>query len=250
MLLRGIPYNSKKSVIHKLDPRTKIILIPITVVTVSLLNNYLYLSLFCLTVALFLALSNNIRPLSFLATLCFFGWCFTLIILYLMGCYQEWVISSSKFFFRVFAIACAGLSLAFTTTTNVLFRGMEELKIPRPLILMLVLTYRFIRVLTGISKDVVDALKVRGVQLTISNFLKQPNLFSRGIVIPLIISIVKFSRDTIAALEARAYGNPVRRTSFREIKFHVIDILFICIFLGFSISLLLLEWWYPWTLWL
>ena len=240
--MRPAIYLEQKSIIHRLDPRTKVALIASTATTSILLDSPLLLGVLWLITALLLLLSKNIRTLIFLTVMLAYLWGFTAGLLFLIGANGEASLHSLKFFLKAGAIVNTGLLLAFTTPTNILFNSLEKLKMPRPIILMLILTYRFIPIFMQAAMDALDSLRMRGVSLKVGSFIREPGLFSRGIAIPLTMSMVRSSRDLAAALEARAYGNPGKRTSFKEVKFCAADWLFISGFLAFPCALLILGW--------
>ena len=91
------------------------------------------------------------------------------------------------------------------------------------------------------AKDLMDSLRVRGVDLSLRGILTKPRMVFRVLTIPLIIRMTKIADDLASALEARGAGAPVERTSLYELKFGWIDVAFTALVLLFLTALLLLD---------
>lgn len=226
----------KKSLIHNLDPRTKMVLLAITVATSLLLDDLPPLFLLCFVASFFIR--NNLRVLIYLVAMIVSAWVLTVLLLFLIGAESSNAFYSLRFFLRFLAISNMGLSLALTTSANALFRGLEKMRVPHSIILMLTLTFRFIFIFNEACKNALYSLKSRGIQLKFSTIVKELSLVLRGITIPLTICMIKTSRDLVSALETRAYGS-FTRTSFRDLSFRRIDLLFIVGFLAFACFLVI-----------
>ena len=241
-------YTPKQSVIHDLDPRTKLVLILMVTIICVFIQNIIWLLLLALAVFVCVVISKTLEKAAWLLGLFSLFWGVAIILTFAVTGDINYSLSYfSTFFARFFAIICTGLLFAFTTSPNDLAKALEKLRIPSSITFTLTIALRYIPTLFREVRAILDALKLRGVRLRGRDLIQNPNYFYRGVIIPLIIRTIKMSDEIAAAAESRGFGSPYERTSLRQIRFHKGDYVFVYTMICLCGSLLLLDRIYPYT---
>ena len=247
------------SILHKLDPRTKIILLFVLMILIFLADGKAaYLILIFATFAL--VLISKIPPLTVLKSLKPLSWItlFTLLIHFVSHDGEVLV----KFF--VFKITDTGIEqgillslrlilliilsslLTFTTSPIKLTDAMEKLLSPlskvgvpaHELAMMMTIALRFIPTLLEETDKIIKAQKSRGVDFESGNILKRLKNFV-PILVPLFLSSFRRADDLAMAMEARCYRGGEGRTHMKILKFSradffaVIFVILLCAVTGF-----------------
>jgi energy-coupling factor transport system permease protein len=143
---------------------------------------------------------------------------------------------------RLDAIAFVWFSWLFTTDQASLVRSLVRLGLPYHWGLVLALSLRYIPTFYGLFGVVSDAQQSRGLDLKRGKWLDRMRAYL-PILIAMIISALRTSERLGMALEARAFGAPgVRRTAFREISFESKDYICLAVVVGSFAVLILLRW--------
>jgi energy-coupling factor transport system permease protein len=95
---------------------------------------------------------------------------------------------------------------------------------------------RFVPVLAKEAQTIMDAQKSRGLELEKGNFLKRIRNYV-PVLIPLIVGAVRRSLELAEAMESRAFGANIKRTSLYRLRIKREDLITITI----SISLLIIA---------
>lgn len=232
-------YNTD-SVIHRLDPRTKIVFTLIYVITLFFARNpFLYLAAF-LVLAGYIALSRV--PLKFiLKGLKALGMIilFTVVInLFSVGGAEtlvEWkfiriteagLISAIYLGLRLVFMIIGSSMMTYTTTPNALTDGLEKMlgwmkKIHVPVhefAMIMSIALRFVPILVEELDKIMKAQTARGIDF------KEGNLFVRmkklmPIMVPLFVSAVRRSNELALAMDARCYHGGEGRTKMKPLQY-------------------------------
>ncbi len=227
------------TVIHRLDPRVKLLAIVAVTVTSVMLSSLSSSVLLAALPLLILAVSRCLRRAAFFLFLLLVFSIISLFLVYFTGIGSPF--EFGKFFVRVSAVVGIGLAFAFTTPPNRFAKALESLRFPKSVVFTLTLTLRFIPVFVKEAKDLIDSLKVRGLELGIKGILRRPRILFRALMIPLMIRMMKIADDLASAMEARGFGAPGRRTSLYEYKISWVDAAFASIVLISVAALFLLD---------
>jgi len=219
-LLRGFSYVKGSSFLHKLDPRSKLLLSSSIALSSILLRGLLYPSILLLALSLsLLAASGCLRrwaptlkgliPLALLILLVnwwFVGWAYAISMVILL-----------------LTLVCS-LSIFFLTTSpDELSLALVKMKLPYELSLELSMAIRFIPTLAREAQLIVDAQRARGLDLE-SGFIKRlKNLIP--ILVPLVVNTVRRSYRVAEAMESRGFGATKKRTWLFDLRFTVKDYL-------------------------
>jgi len=232
-------YIPADSVLHRMDPRSKLLLIFLFVCIVFIANNMLtYGTLLIYTITM-LSLSKvsirfiliGLKPVLWLVL-------FTLILhlfltkegdlLFSWGwfeVYEEGVRQGLFISVRFFLLILMTSLLTLTTTPIEITDGLEELlgplkrfKFPvHELALMMSISLRFIPTLMQETDKIMKAQSARGVDFT-GGPVKERIKSIIPLLIPLFISSFKRAEELAIAMEARGYRGGEGRTKFRQLS--------------------------------
>lgn len=248
------------SLIHRLDPRTKLMSAVFFIIIIFFANNiitYLALALF---VGLAVALSkisvrffiNGIKPLIWLIL-------FTVIlqILFTSGetiffrfgpiiLSQEGLINGGFIFMRFVLIIFMSTLLTLTTmplslsdAIEYLLRPLAVIKVPvHEIALMLSIALRFVPTLMDETEKIMNAQRARGIDFGEGNIYEQMKSVV-PLLIPLFVSSFNRAEELATAMEARGYKGGEGRTKYRQLSWETKDTLAM-VSLGILTALLLL----------
>lgn len=255
---RYVPTNS---IIHRLDPRAKLLIVFIYICIVFLANNVLsYVALAMFTILLIvlskiplLFFINGLKPILWLVIFTFFLHLFFTkggdvlfefgIIKVYTGGLKQGLFISMRFMLLVFMASLLTLTttpISLTDGLESLLHPLKKLKLPiHELALMMSISLRFIPTLMDETDKIMKAQKARGVDFS-SGPLKERLKAIVPLLIPLFISSFKRAEDLATAMEARGYRGGEGRTKYRLLQWKLVDslgILLIFILTGILIYL-------------
>lgn len=257
-------YVPGNSLIHRLDPRTKFIIIFTFILMIFIVNNmYTFGLAICFTL-LAITLSQvslafiwrGLKPVWIILLFTFFFhlW-FTREgeIVFSLGplkVYELGLIQGGTITIRIFLIVLMTSLLTLTTKPMVLTDGLEKLLKPLKRVkfpvhefaLMISISLRFIPTLLQETEKIMKAQAARGASFTKGNIVKRAmNLIP--ILIPLFVSSFQRAEDLALAMEARAYRGGEGRTQLRQLFFQNIDYIVLLFSFSIYLSFLLLRSW-------
>lgn len=265
-----VPYDS---VIHRLDPRNKIISMIIFMVLIFIkfnsvpMNFFVYGCLFILLLIIMMISHIKFRMLfSQLKAL----W-FMILILFIINTiipgddsfgkfevfHTGWFIYYSSIYNTLYIVVrliiMLGISLVLTATTkpleitNALEWLMKPLKVihfpVHEIAMTISLALRFIPTLLEETDRIMKAQASRGVDFEHGNFKEKIRAII-SLIIPLFISAFQRSGELADAMEARGYNPSATRTKYRINKWHIRDTLsfsFVLILLGGLITISVMK---------
>ena len=238
---RYVPANS---LMHKMDPRAKLLLVFLFVCVVFLANNVVSYGLLAVFTILLIILSkiplrylyNGLKPIFFLIVFTFllhilftkegellfeYGW----FEIYEGGLIQGFFISVR---FTLLILVTSLLTL--TTSPISITDGMEELlgplkkwKMPvHELALMMSIALRFIPTLMEETEKIMKAQTARGVDFS-SGPIKDRVKSIVPLLVPLFVSSFKRAEELATAMESRGYRGGEGRTKYRQLNWKTSD---------------------------
>ncbi len=230
------------SPIHKLDPRTKILLTVAFIVSVFLINNFagfILLIALCLILIkmshisfsiIFKAIKPIVFVLIFTAIINIFvtkGDSEPLFKFHFIEIYKEGIIRAVFMAVRV-VILIIGTSVLLTYTTSpiALTDGLESLLSPLKKIhvpvhvfaMMMSIALRFIPTLIEETEKIMNAQKSRGADFTSGGLIKRAKALI-PILIPLFASSFKRAEELATAMECRCYRGDNNRTKLVKLLY-------------------------------
>ncbi len=251
------------SAIHRLDPRTKIILSIVFIVGVFLADTVVAFAFLTLATVLLVIASKisiriilkGIKPiiyiLIFTAIINIFltdGEGDPLLSFWVIDIYVEGLVRAFFMAFRV-VLLIIGTStlLTYTTSPISLTDGIESLLRPLKLIhvpvhlfaMMMTIALRFIPTLVEETEKIMNAQKSRGADFSTGGPIKRAKALI-PILIPLFVSAFKRAEELATAMECRCYRGDDNRTKLVKLQYKGIDLLWFVlgtVFLGAVITL-------------
>ena len=250
--------------IHKLDPRTKIIIATLFIVTVFLANNpttlvFLALITFILIIisrisfsVIFKAIKPLVFILTFTAVLNIFltkGEGAPLLSFWRITVYAEGIIRAAFMFLRVIIfIMSSTVLLTYTTSPISLTDGIESLfgplkKINVPVhsfAMMMSIALRFIPILVEETEKIMNAQKSRGADFSSGGLIKRAKALV-PILIPLLASAFNRADELATAMECRCYRGDKNRTRLVKLEYKPRDFIFMISFVLILASVILFR---------
>ena len=230
------------SPLHKLDPRTKIILAILFIVAVFLANNPVtFLFLILLTVVLvaisrisFSVVLKGLKPIFFILIFTTLINIFLtegegepLLAFWIIKIYKEGIIRAIFMSVRVIILIIGtSMFLTYTTSPISLTDGIESLLKPLKKIgvpvhlfaMMMTIALRFIPTLVEETEKIMNAQKSRGADFTSGSIVKRAKALI-PLLVPLFVSSFKRAEELATAMECRCYRGDKNRTKFNELKY-------------------------------
>ena len=235
-------YYPANSILHRLDPRIKIILAIMYIVCSFLCKNILGFALLILSAVLLVLLGNiplkmvlrGLRPVLFIliftaainifwtsGDILLFEWKFIKI-------YTDGIYNAVFIMVRIASLIIGtSMFLTYTTTPIDLTDGIEDLLSPLKKIhvpvhefaMMMTIALRFIPTLVEETDKIMTAQKARGADFTSGSLIRRAKALI-PILIPLFVSAFNRAADLATAMECRCYhgGNGRTRMKVRHLK--------------------------------
>lgn len=250
------------SLIHKLDPRVKLVASFYFIAIIFIANNwqsYAFLAAFTLVCVLLskIDLGFFIRGLKPLLWLILFT--VALQIFFTSGgatLWHWWIFTITEFglmngafiFVRFVLIIFMSTLLTLTTAPLELSDAIEYILRPLKVIhfpvheisLMLSIALRFVPTLMDETEKIMNAQRARGVDFGAGNLIDKMKAII-PLLIPLFVSSFNRAEDLATAMEARGYSGGEGRTKYRKLDWHWRDTVVVIVFVIVTVLLVLLR---------
>ena len=250
------------SILHKLDPRTKIIsvfLMMIIIFAAEGATAYIFLSVVTCA-AIFLSkipvkiILKSLKPISWIILFTLLIHFFThegeiLAEIFIFKLTDEGIKFGILISLRLILLIIFSSLLTFTTSPIQLTDAIEKLLSPlkkfgipaHEFAMMMTISLRFIPTLIEELDKIIKAQKSRGVDFEEKNLVKRLKNFV-PVLVPLFLSSFRRADELAMAMESRCYKGGEGRTHFRQLKFSFKDLFAILIiFLVMSATMILSE---------
>ena len=236
------------TVVHRLDPRTKLILVVLYIIALFNAKGWrAYLLVLAVTV-ICMAVSRihprnifkGLKPMLFIIALTAL-----LNIFYTQGTpiREGWIITwegierAVKMMLRITLLIVGTFLLTYTTSPMALTDGLElllkplnRLKVPvHEMTLMMSMALRFIPTLIEETDKIMSAQKARGADFETGNLIERAKALL-PILVPLFVSAFRRADELAVAMESRCYHGGEGRTRMKQLRFCTRD--FIALILG------------------
>ncbi len=251
-----------ESPLHRMDPRTKIIVLILLIVTIFLADGpwgYALTGAFTLLVILLSKVPvslyfRGLKPIWFVIL-------FTAVLnvfltpgtkIYILGWATpmtwEGLILAGKMALRLVLLIVASSALTYTTSPIMLTDGIEKLlkplsKLGLPtyeLAMMMSIAIRFIPTLIEETEKIMKAQKARGADFESGSVLQRVRALA-PMLVPLFISAFRRADELAVAMESRCYQGGEHRTRLNEIHFSGIDLMAMAAFTVFFAAVIALR---------
>ncbi|MBO5745811.1 MAG: energy-coupling factor transporter transmembrane protein EcfT [Clostridia bacterium] len=236
------------SFVHKLDPRTKLLVLIVYIVFLFIADNFISIGvllllllagIICSKIPMIMYLKNikAILPVVILTSL--------LNVFYVSGgkvLVDWWIITITSegiyralfMALRIILLILSSAVLSYTTSPTSLTGAIESLLKPLKYIglsnavhtmaMTMTIALRFIPTLIEETQKIMNAQKARGADLDSGNLIQRVKALL-PILIPLLISSVRRAYELAEAMECRCYNGGEGRTKFRVMKYGLCDLL-------------------------
>ena len=236
-------YIPGNSVVHRLDPRTKILLMIAYIVAVFIVKRiemFIPVILFTVLITVLAKVPANymlkaLKPMRLLLPLMFVMNLFliktgkTIVDWWIIHIYADGLTNAVFVVLRLATLVCGTSLLTLTTTPIALTDGLEKLLSPLKII-----------------KFIEEADKITKAQLARGADFESGNVFKRAksmlpILIPLFVNSFRRADELAMAMESRCYHGGKGRTRMRVLKFHMGDLAAVIIFAAFIAAVALAQ---------
>jgi len=254
-------YYPGDSVIHRADPRIKILLTILFMIELFMIQTYLGFLMFTLFTFMIIVVSGipisftlkGLKPVLLIVV-------FAVIInifstpgrsLYQLGPLNitlEGVLLSGKMALRLVLLIVGASILTLTTTPILLTDGLEKLLSPfkrvglpaHEIAMMMTIALRFIPTLLDETDKIMKAQSARGADFDTGNLLDKAKSFI-PVLVPLFVSAFRRADELAMAMEARCYRGSEGRTRMKQLKLGIPDLQISAVMVLFGILVLIVQ---------
>ena len=217
-----------------LDPRTKLFLILLCVLSAMFAPNLYFQFALVAVIGLLAALCGKwqyaLRGILAYALICAFTvWCMGVI----TGTWRTRFVAFLGLIHKVYACGMlAGLVIS-TTKVGEFLSAMTRLHIPKKLTIPIAVMLRYLPTIREDWHYIKDAMRLRDVSPTLWGFLKAPAMTVNCIYVPLLTAASKAADELSIASVTRGIENPKPRTCLVKIQMRAADFLTVALFAAF-----------------
>lgn len=249
------------TVVHRLDPRTKLILVVVYIAalfTAEGLAGYLLVFLFLVSAYAAARIRpstalRGLKPLLFIIILTgilnlFFTPGEPLVQVWRVTITREGVFSALFMIWRIMMLVTGTFLLTYTTSPIALTDGLERvlgplryLKVPvHELAMMMCIALRFIPTLIEETDKIISAQKARGADFESGNIFRRVKALI-PVLVPLFVSAFRRADELAVAMECRCYQGGKGRTRMRQLKYVRRDFVALSLGLGLLAAVIVLR---------
>ena len=253
-------YYQADSVIHRLDPRVKLVGTILYIVSLFLFKKAAPYVLAVIFLAAVISLSKvpfsyMVRGLKAIMILLLITAAFNIFLtsgeplakVWIFTITREGVINAVFIAIRLVLLILGSSLMTLTTTPNQLTDAMEKLmhpltkiKVPvHEISMMMSIALRFIPILLEETDKIMKAQMARGADFESGNLIKKIKAMI-PLLVPLFVSAFRRANDLAMAMEARCYQGGDNRTKMKPLKYHKRDSISYGILLVYLAGIILL----------
>ncbi len=256
-------YCEGNSILHRLDPRAKIISALIFIVDIFIAKSvwaFLLLTVFSLMTAAASRIKarvilKGLRPIIFImvftgiVNIFWFKGERLLVDFWFIHIYLEGIINALLIMLRVILLLMGtSVILTYTTTPLSLTDGLEQLLSPLSKIkvpvhefsLMMTIALRFIPTLVEETTKIMNAQKARGADFSEGSLVKRAKALV-PILVPLFASAIRRADELAVAMECRCYRGGVGKTKMNVLKASLSDAACVLVFILLGVAVVLIN---------
>ena len=218
----------------RLDPRTKLFLILLCVLSAMFAPNLYFQFALAAAIGFLAALCGKwqyaLRGILAYGLICAFTiWCMGV----LSGVWRTMFIAFLGLVHKVYACGMlAGLVIS-TTKVGEFLSAMARLHVPKKLTIPIAVMLRYLPTIREDWRFIKDAMRLRDVSPTLWGFLKAPAMTVNCIYVPLLTAASKAADELSIAAVTRGIENSKERTCLVKIRMQTADWLAMAVFLAF-----------------
>lgn len=247
------------TVVHKLDARTKILLVIVYIVALFQAGGWLSYAAVVLVTALVIRVSRirpanifkGLKPMLFIIVLTaalniFYttgtpvrpGWIIT----------WEGIVRAIQMVLRIGLLITGTFMLTYTTSPLALTDGLElllnplkKIKVPvHEMTIMMSMALRFIPTLIEETDKIMSAQKARGADFETGSLVQRAKALL-PVLVPLFVSAFRRADELAVAMESRCYHGGEGRTRMKQLRFERRDYIALILGVGFLAAIIALK---------
>lgn len=236
-------YYQTESVIHRLDPRVKLVTTICFIISLFIVDNWIGYLIAILFLTLVIRLSRvpvkfMVRGMKSILFLLIVAGCFNLFLtpgevlvsFWKLKITKEGIFLASFMALRLILLIMGSSVMTLTTTPNQLTDGLEKLLDPlkhlrvpvHEIAMMMSIALRFIPILMEETDKIMKAQIARGADFESGNLIKKAKSLV-PLLVPLFISAFRRANDLAMAMEARCYRGGEHRTKMKPLIYRKRD---------------------------
>lgn len=229
--------------VHRLDPRTKIVLTFVYIVVLFLARGVFSYLVMLFWLGVLIAVSGikprvilkGLRPIVFIVILTgvlnmFYTPGQPVFTVWFLTVTTEGIVTAGFMVLRIVMLITGSFILTYTTSPIMLTEGIESLFSPlkrfgapvHELAMMMSIALRFIPTLIEETDKIISAQRARGADFDSGSILKKAKALV-PILVPLFVSAFRRAEELAVAMESRCYSGGAGRTRLRELRLHKRD---------------------------
>ena len=220
-----------------LDPRTKLALILLSVLSAMFAPNLRFQLALVALIGLLAAAGGQwryaLRSIAAYALICVFtGWCMGV----LTGTWRTMFVAFLGLVHKVYACGMLAGLVIRSTKVGEFLSAMARLRVPKKLTIPIAVMLRYLPTIREDWHAIRDAMRLRDVSPTLMGFLRAPALTVNCIYVPLLTAASKAADELSVAAVTRGIENPQPRSCLVVIRMRAADGLAIALFAAFLIT--------------
>ncbi|MEN2974365.1 MAG: energy-coupling factor transporter transmembrane component T [Candidatus Caldarchaeales archaeon] len=224
IVLRGLQFYPGKSIIHKLDPRVKLI-ISFLLMAVTMM----YIEVTVITIIIFIeAILSIIAKVFGRWSRTVYGASPLIILVFLVNFLfkismpgqtisLQSIYESIQLAYRLIAFLASFSIFFLTTTPEELGMALTKMRVPYMYVFAFISAIRFTPILAEELQSILDSQKSRGLELEKGNIIVRLRKYI-PVLVPLMVSVLRRSYELAEAIEVKCFGVKKNRTYLRELK--------------------------------
>ncbi len=231
--------------VHRLDPRTKLVLVVVYIVALFLCSWFASYGVMLTFLAVSIAVSRirpkalfkGLKPLIFIITFTalinlFYSEGEVLVKFWIFTITKEGIFNAFFLILRIMMLVTGTFLLTYTTSPIALTDGIESLLSPlkairvpvHELAMMMSIALRFIPTLIEETDKIISAQKARGADFETGNIFRRAKALV-PILIPLFVSAFRRADELATAMECRCYHGGKGRTKMNRLHYRLMDLI-------------------------
>ena len=238
-------YFPGNTVVHRLDPRTKLLMVVVYIVALFLAKwwvSYGVMLAFLVTAVMLShikpkALFRGLKPLIVIMVFTalinlFYSDGEVLVKFWIFRITREGIVQAAFLVLRIMMLVTGTFLMTYTTSPIALTDGMESLLSPlkklhfpvHELSMMMSIALRFIPTLIEETDKIISAQKARGADFESGNIVRRAKALV-PILVPLFVSAFRRADELATAMECRCYHGDEGRTKLKQLHYRARDII-------------------------
>ncbi|MHC1629121.1 MAG: energy-coupling factor transporter transmembrane component T family protein [Candidatus Nezhaarchaeales archaeon] len=227
-----IRFEKKHTAFHKLDLRTRLIVVACLIALAIFFNNVIFLSCLILASSTILIIAKEIKRWLKNSLMIWIVMVLIVLVNGLLTSIYNGVILALRFLAFILSISI----LTMTTNPDEVIAFLTILRSNKKIMASFMLSLRFTPIMVDEARKIMEAQEVRGWSFKKKSILKR----LKPIIIPLLVRAFQMIHNVVVTMDIRAFNSKVNRTTSFDVKLTILDYAVITISIVVTICLLLI----------